>query len=385
VPRTRRPGARVRAARRGVTAGGGDATTVAVRWPETIVIERGAETTALARRCVARAAEVPVLVVDDRRDLPRRDFAAAKRTLLLAEHRGRFLEHCPAGRGGVACCGYLVLNLAANCPMDCRYCFLQDYLADDALLTAYANPEAALAELAVALDAHTDRRFRVGTGELADSLALDPLTGLSLELVPFFAARHNALLELKTKTACIDDLLTLDPRERVVVSWSLAPPAVAAIAEQGTAPVAERLAAASRVIGGGYKVGFHLDPLIEHDGWEGGYRALVAAMARAVDVDRVAWISMGALRLTPSLRTRVRSRFPGTPLLAGEQVACADGKWRDFQPLRVAMYRRLRTWLREAFPDVPLYLCMETPAVWEQVFGAAPPSEQALGAMLAAR
>jgi spore photoproduct lyase len=94
---------------------------------------------------------------------------------------------------------------------------------------------------------------------------------------------------------------------------------------------------------------------------------------------------MGALRLSPALRTRMRARFPGTPLLAGEQIVAADGKWRDFQPLRVGMYRNVRRCVEEALPRAPLYLCMETPDVWERVFGAAPPRDQELGAVLAAR
>jgi len=94
---------------------------------------------------------------------------------------------------------------------------------------------------------------------------------------------------------------------------------------------------------------------------------------------------MGALRLTPSLRTRIRARFPATALLAGEQVPGPDGKWRDFQPLRVCMYRTLRHFLEEALPSVPLYLCMETPDVWERVFGTPPLRDKELGAVLAAR
>jgi spore photoproduct lyase len=353
--------------------------------PEVILIERGAEETPLARRCRVRAPGVPVVVIDDRRDLARGDFPDAKHRLLLAPRRGPFLEHCPAGTRGLACCNYLVLHFASNCPMDCRYCFFQEYLADNAPLTAYVNVDAGLAEVAGLLDRHRERQFRIGTGELADSLALDPLTGLSGDLVPFFAARPNALLELKTKTAAVDDLLALDPRDRVVVSWSLAPAAAVAFAENGTATVGERLAAARRVVAAGYKVGVHLDPLLEHAGWEEGYRDLIDAIAAAVPRDRMAWVSMGALRLSPGLRTIMRARFPGTPLLAGEQVAGADGKWRDFQPLRVRMYRRIRAWIEEALPGVPAYLCMETPDVWEKVFAAPPPREQALGALLAAR
>jgi spore photoproduct lyase len=355
--------------------------------PEAIVIERGCEDAPMVQRCRARAPQVPVVLIDDRRELaaPGADFAAAKRRLLLAPRRGPFLAHCPAGTRGLVCCNYLVLNLAANCPMDCRYCFLQEYLADAPALTAYVNPEAGLAEVAALLDRHPGRDFRVGTGELADSLALDPLTGLSGELVPFFAARPNALLELKTKTAEVDELVALDPKDRVVVSWSLAPPAAVALAEAGTAPVAARLAAARRVVAAGYKVGVHLDPVIEHPGWEEGYRDLVDAIVRAVPVARLAWVSLGALRLSPGLRARIRARFPATPLLAGEQVPGRDGKWRDFQPLRVRMNRRIRAFDQAAAPGVPLYLCMETPELWEKVFAAPPPREQALGAALAVR
>lgn len=354
--------------------------------PETIFIERAVLDAPMVRRCRERAPDVPVVEIDDRRQLlGEADFAVAKRQLVLAPRRRAFLEHCPAGTRGMVCCNYLVMHFASNCPMDCQYCFLQEYLAANAPLTAFVNPEAGLAEIGAMLDAHPERQFRIGTGELADSLALDPLTGLSRELVPFFARRPNGLLELKTKTTAIDDLLDFDPRDRVVVSWSLAPEAVVATAERGTAPIASRLDAMRRVAQAGYKVGVHLDPLVEYDGWEEGYRALITAVAAVVPRDRIAWATMGALRFSPALRTRIRERFGPVPLLAGEHVAGGDGKWRDFQPLRVHMYRRIRSWLTDAFAGVPLLLCMETPLVWEKVFGQTPPREQQLGATLAAR
>ena len=74
--------------------------------------------------------------------------------------------------------------------------------------------------------ARPDRPFRIGTGELTDSLALDRLTGLSRRLVPYFAELPNATLELKTKSAEIGELLNLDSRGRTVVSWSVNAPAI---------------------------------------------------------------------------------------------------------------------------------------------------------------
>ena len=36
------------------------------------------------------------------------------------------------------------------------------------------------------------------------------------------------------------------------------------------------------------------------------------------------------------------------------------------------MYRTLTAWLKEAAPNVPYYMCMETAPVWEKVFGRVP-------------
>jgi len=39
-----------------------------------------------------------------------------------------------AGTPGLVCCNYLVVSLISNCPMDCSYCFLQEYLANNPTL-----------------------------------------------------------------------------------------------------------------------------------------------------------------------------------------------------------------------------------------------------------
>ena len=103
-------------------------------------------------------------------------------------------------------------------------------------------------------------------------------------------------------------------------------------------------------------------------------RALHAlpAVPAAVDWRRIAWLSMGVLRTTPDLKRTMRSRFPRSRLATGEQVLCSDGKLRYFQPLRVAMYRKMLNWIRRGAPTVKVYLCMESKEVWQQVFGFAP-------------
>lgn len=350
--------------------------------PEAVWIERSEVDTPIARTVRARF-DGPIEVFDGGAPLQPASVRDGKRVLVLQRHRGGFLRHCPAGTAGLVCCNYLVVNLASNCPMDCSYCFLQEYLADAPALRAYTNVGDALAEIAPVLSAHPARTFRIGTGELSDSLALDPITELTRLLVPFFAARGNAILELKTKTDCVDTLLALDPGGQVVVSWSVNAPAVIERDEPGTASLAERLAAARRVQAGGYRVGFHFDPLIEFDGWEEGYGAAIDAIAAAIDATSIAWVSFGSLRLSPALAQAVRSRTHPGHVHGAELVPGPDGKARLWRGLRLHMYRYVVQRLYAALGAVPVYLCMEPPAVWERVMGDVP-TDRALATRLAA-
>jgi spore photoproduct lyase len=130
-------------------------------------------------------------------------------------------------------------------------------------------------------------------------------------------------------------------------------------------------------------IGFHFDPLVEFEGWESGYEEVVEEIFAQIDPRRIAWVSLGSLRLTPDLWGHVRRREKGSIVLGSEMVPCADGKWRVWQGLRLRMYRRLTYAIRRRAPEVPLYLCMEGPGVWEKVLGERP-TDRELGGRLAA-
>src|ERR1700737_3392237 len=119
---------------------------------DAIYIEDACRDSALAKRVLARADSVaPVNFGADGRlaALPpsgvEDSFAAGKRRRVIMPRRSPFLMACPAGSAKFACCGYLVLTLASNCPMDCSYCFLQEYVADNPGFQVYANYEDAFA------------------------------------------------------------------------------------------------------------------------------------------------------------------------------------------------------------------------------------------------
>jgi spore photoproduct lyase len=356
--------------------------------PDEIIVEQNSVASPIYRNLRQALPQVPVKIVNDVSALTeaapalRDPFGAAKRTLFLTRHKGEFLKKCP-GSDGQVCCNYFVINFASNCPMDCSYCYLQEYLAQNPRLKVFSNIDDLLSEASRLLSRHRRFFFRIGTGEITDSLALDPYIGFTPAVVPFFAEQSNALLELKTKSDCVGGLLKLDAKDRVVVSWSMNPQKVIDRDEHGTASLDARLSAARRCQEAGYRLGFHFDPMIEYPGWERDYEAMVAQTFASVDWRRISWISMGVLRNTPGLTRTMRERFPTTELATGEQVVCPDGKLRYFQPLRIQMYRKMLHWIRRGAPAVHVYLCMESKEVWEQVFGYAPACERELGNQLA--
>jgi spore photoproduct lyase len=356
--------------------------------PEEVIVEQGSEASVIYQNLRKALPQTKFRIIDDvsmkneTMDYSVGRFGAAKKKLSLVRYKGQFLRKCPGSEGQV-CCNYFVINFASNCPMDCSYCYLQEYLAENPGLKVFSNVDDLLTETDEMLSKHRRFFFRIGTGEITDSLALDPYIGFSREIVPFFAEQPNVLLELKTKSDCVDGLLGLDPKDRVVVSWSMNPQRIIDHEEHGTASLAERLVAARRCQEAGYRLGFHFDPMIEYPAWEADYEQMLEQMFSSINWRRISWLSMGVLRDTPSLKRTMRQRFPQTRLLIGEQVLCSDGKLRYFQPLRVDMYRKMVRWIRRVAPTVKVYLCMESRAVWEQVFGFAPSCEKELGNQMA--
>jgi spore photoproduct lyase len=80
-------------------------------------------------------------------------------------------------------------------------------------------------------------------GKLQDGLSLDPLTGYSRQIVPFFADHPQARLTLLTKSADVSNLLDLEHRGHSILSWTLNPAAVVEAFEPHTPTLEARIRA----------------------------------------------------------------------------------------------------------------------------------------------
>ncbi|HDQ44863.1 MAG TPA: hypothetical protein ENN17_05100 [bacterium] len=342
-----------------------------------IVIDPAVEETPLVRRILAEKGNLPVesraWTSTDWADIP---LHLGKRILYVTGRPGGLVKPCPATNPPYLCCRYITIHAMTQCPFDCTYCVLQGYL-ERPVITLFADPKPIFKEIDALRRAKPGRFFRFGTGELADSLALDDMTGLSEDYLRFFRNRRNALIELKTKSVRIENLPDPAPRN-AVISWSVNPQSVIAREELRAPSLADRLDAAKRCRDAGYLIGFHFDPVLLMEDGEARYREVVRQIFSRIDPGRIAWISLGSLRFPAEYRKIMQKRFPHARILDGEMIRGLDGKMRYLRPLRVEMYRKIYGWIRDAAPDVFVYFCMESPAVWNAVTGGHPESNAEL-------
>ena len=349
-------------------------------YPEKVLIEAKSLDYPLTQRILNNLSGIPRVVIRGKREkqaaigkiLGAKDpLQEGKKHLFLAVQKGKFVKPCPCTPHYIGC-RYFIINLNLQCPLDCAYCILQNYLAEP-WITVFVNLEDLWQELDGFLEKNKNRFLRIGTGELGDSLALDHFTLLSRDLIYYFRKRPDVFLELKTKTINIRNILALEPQDNIVISWSLNTEKMARAEEKGSPPVRARLEAARCVAERGYPVGFHFDPLIRHAGWRKGCAGVVRDLLAMVPASRIAWISLGSLRFPPHLKKTILARFPGTKTMYEEFIAGQDGKLRYFKPLRMELFQHVAGLLRKwGGKHIPLYLCMENAEIWRDVIGWIP-------------
>ena len=352
-------------------------------YPDTVFITEDAKEDALTKRVLPRLKDAEIIYLKEHGDpitqlayfndtrSESETFSFAKRKLLLTRYKGDWLKACP-GTSEHVCCNLWIVNPGEGCPLDCTYCYLQTYLRRNPTLKIYTNIDEMKQVISEKAFSQPNRLFRIGTGELIDSLVWDSLTDLTKELVPFIARIPNVTLELKSKHDFVENLLELEHRGKTVVSWSVNAREITEKDEAFTASLEKRIAAAKKVIAAGYRVGFHFDPVIHFEGWQDGYQDVVRYIFSEINPKDVAWVSISTLRYKREMQNIMRERFPNSRIPYGEQFLAKDNKLRYFQPLRFRMIDFIWKELKAIDKQMPVYMCMESSAAWQNIAGGSP-------------
>ncbi len=264
----------------------------------------------------------------------------------------------------IVCPNYLHASPTGYCAYGCTYCYLAGSCSTIVapVVKVYVNLEDVLAAAARRAKRMTEPTG-IYVGKLQDALALDPLTGSSRVLVPFFADQPHARLVMLTKSEAVGNLLDLEPRGHTVVSWSVNPAAVCRDFEGAAPPLARRLDAARRCAEAGYPVRFLIMPILPVPRWREEYAKLIEQIFGAVSPQRITLGGIcsyrGALRLT-------NRALGGDNVIAAnlQREPSPDGRLRFSGELRVAFYRHLIGDIHRRAPQLPIGLCLEEGEVW---------------------
>ncbi len=336
--------------------------------PEKIYVEREALNYNLTDKILKKFPEKEIIIIDKVKELKRnwKEYieTIGKNELFLVKESFDVFKPCPCSKNMVSC-GYFIFNLGFGCPFDCSYCYLQHYTNFPGIIFQ-VNIEEILNKLDIILNKVKSKVLRIGTGEFTDSLAYDDISEYSKYIVPFFAEREH-ILELKTKSTKIGNLLDLNHNNRTVVSWSLNTPYIIEKEELFTPSLEERLKAAKEVIKAGYKVGFHYDPIVFYENWEKDYKETIDKMFDYAK-DNILWISLGTLRFHRDLKVIIERRFPNNVILDGDLfIDNYDKKMRYSSKLREYMLKRIYNYIKSKDKKVVVYICMENYSLWNKI------------------
>lgn len=344
----------------------------ALFFPKTVFVTSSALKYETTKQIINNLSSIPVKVIKESADIiPHIEYSVdpikeSKKFLLLDVQAGGFVKPCPCTPYYIGC-NYYIINIDLQCPLDCSYCILQDYLSVPAI-TVFVNRNKLWRELEVFIKKRGGKRFRIGSGELSDSLALDHITNHSRDLISFFRKKPGALFEFKTKTTNISNLMNEEPSENIIISWSLNTPTIVKQEEKGAPSVEERIDAAAALVKKGFKVGFHFDPIIYYPGWKEDYEGVSVMLMESIPLERIAWISLGSLRFPKNLKKIIKDRFPETKIIDAEMITGIDGKLRYFRSLRSELYLNIINAFRKHAEGkrIPFYFCMESSEIWKE-------------------
>ena len=296
---------------------------------------------------------------------PVKRLRTGKRTLVFGEHKSavRFSDE-----EGNTCPNYWHFSPYGFCPFGCKYCYLAGTLGvwHSPTVKVYVNLEEIISQIdKTALKLAQPTAFYIG--KLQDGLALDPLTGYSKVLVPFFALHEFARQVILTKSDSVENLMGLDHRRRTTITWSLNPSEISEKFEENVPTIKARMAAMKKCAEAGYPVRAVIMPVIPVKNWEHFYDRFVRRLVAEIPLERV---TIGGICIYKNARRLMEKKIGGSNPISREIDASTeseDGRARYASKTRIGMYRLITDAVHKTNPETTVALCLEEPEVWQQL------------------
>ena len=280
-----------------------------------LYIERRALDHEDGQRLVQQFADLPIVTIDDAMQVFGRrnqNFALQKTdpSIIAAVVEPRLYEAPALVRGGRRLPVYYT-DEARNCAFDCDYCFLQGMHPSAYPILAVNSHE--IREAAIAQARASD--YWLSVAYVSDILGFESLVPYTARWAEAIRGHSGVTVEVRTKGSAPASLLSIDPPDNLVLTWTLSPRPVVSRYERRTATLDERLASARTALERGFRVSLAIDPVLIVDGWQEMYGELVRDAVAPLTQAGVESVSYGAFRMGGTYMESIRASRGDSPIV----------------------------------------------------------------------
>lgn len=312
------------------------------------------------RKILEKLPEVPVREID-RYDsifgMVKKPYLQKRRelNLFVARKKGQLIKEAPPAYGMAGDPHFYFVH-AYNCIYECEYCYLQGYFQSPDLVL-FLNHEEIIQEMKKVMAANPRKKVWFHAGEFSDSLALSSLTGELETYFNFFKNHSDAILELRTKSDQIKELLKLEPGNNIITSFSLSP---VKNLDYRAPSMMKRLDAMEELHGQGFPLAVHLDPIIPLKDFKEQYTTLISELSRRIPLKDIRYFSLGVTRFPEKIHHQVSKNYPDSIIFKEPMLKDKNGIIRSPKPIRFPMMEFIKSLLLEQGAiESSIYLCME--------------------------
>ncbi|MCE5284441.1 MAG: spore photoproduct lyase [Pelosinus sp.] len=239
----------------------------------------------------------------------RQAYREAKQTLVVGVKKTTTFAPCKPS-------AHYQLPLNTSCPGMCEYCYLATTLGKKPYVRLYVNIEEILNKTAAYIEKAAPKVTIFEGAATSDPIPTEYLSGLLKTTIEFFGRNPLGRFRFVTKHTDIESLLTAEHSKHTTFRFSLNCEHIIAAYEHHTAPMLERIQAASQVAAAGYPLGFIIAPVFSFPGWQAEYQKLFATLSQNLPASAQSQLTFEFIthRFTLRAKNNILSLFPETTL-----------------------------------------------------------------------